>query len=185
MSLVNPRNWMVLKTEGLIDSGEDIDINDAMALYVLGLYLICQTITTVGYGDVNPANTLERIYLIFVMLVGVFSFGFISSALTSLMHHHDEKVLQDKKAETMLQTLHSEYEFDETLFDKMKKLIRIPSKTSEINRVVWLIERSKENEQIHMDVCRSLFSAYDCFPFLARYIPEIRYEFVFWLIPRL
>ncbi len=105
MSLIDPRNWMVLKTVALVESGENIEMGDVWALYVLGLYMVTQTITTVGYGDVNPVNTLERVYVIGVMLVGVFTFGFISSALTSLMQHHDENVLQQKKTETILQAL--------------------------------------------------------------------------------
>jgi hypothetical protein len=35
-----------------------------LQLYVLSLYFMTTTMTTVGYGDYSANNTIERIYLI-------------------------------------------------------------------------------------------------------------------------
>jgi len=50
-------NWLANKLAVLQDSGEDINIETAesqIRVYFLALYFVMQTITTVGYGDVNP-----------------------------------------------------------------------------------------------------------------------------------
>lgn len=47
--------------------------------------------STVGYGDVNPTNTLERIFAVIIMIIGVIVFSFISGSLSSIMLNWDEK----------------------------------------------------------------------------------------------
>lgn len=45
--------------------------------YVMSLYWSVVTMITVGYGDVTPVNTSERLFVIFVMLIscGVFAYS--------------------------------------------------------------------------------------------------------------
>jgi hypothetical protein len=45
---------------------------------------------TVGYGDVNPATSAERLLYIFLMFAGVIVFGFFQGTLTSLIQTLDE-----------------------------------------------------------------------------------------------
>lgn len=47
------------------------------------------TITTVGYGDVGPKTTVERIYVMFLMIVGVTFFTLLSGALAAIMTAYD------------------------------------------------------------------------------------------------
>ena len=56
---------------------EDDDWNN----YVTASYLVVTTVATVGYGDIHATNTLERIFLIILMVLGVTFFGLFSSAL--------------------------------------------------------------------------------------------------------
>jgi len=86
----NDRNWLDIKVQALVDGGEEIAEDDYVAKYLISIYFVIQTITTVGYGDVNPSSSAERIYVIAVMLVGVITFGFISGGLSSLLQTLDE-----------------------------------------------------------------------------------------------
>lgn len=40
--------------------------------------------TTVGYGDVRPHTTAERVYCIFVMFLGATAFGYIIGTKSSI-----------------------------------------------------------------------------------------------------
>ena len=53
------------------------------------MYFTVQTLATVGYGDVNPANNLERCYIIFLMLTGVVTFATATGSLGSLIQNFD------------------------------------------------------------------------------------------------
>lgn len=53
---------------------------------------------TVGYGDIYPVTLYERLYTIFLMIVGVSAFTFISGALSSIISNYDlqQAALQEK-----------------------------------------------------------------------------------------
>jgi hypothetical protein len=45
--------------------------------------------TTVGYGDFSGHTSSERLFVIFLMLIGVYSFTYISGALASIIQNVD------------------------------------------------------------------------------------------------
>jgi len=83
------RSWLTLKHDAIIDQGEAIE--GSVQTYFLSLYFVTQTFTTVGYGDVNPSNTLERVFVVILMLAGVFAFSFASGSLASIMQNYDSQ----------------------------------------------------------------------------------------------
>jgi len=50
----------------------------------LGMWLVIQTVTTVGYGDVTPKSEVGRILISLVMLWGVAFLAIITAAITSV-----------------------------------------------------------------------------------------------------
>lgn len=58
-------------------------------LYVTSCYFVLTTTATVGYGDIYPMNTLERLFCMGLMMIGVLSFTFISGALSSILQTYD------------------------------------------------------------------------------------------------
>jgi hypothetical protein len=57
--------------------------------YVCSAYFVLTTMATVGYGDISPQTTLERIFGCVLMVVGVVSFTFVSGALASILSNFD------------------------------------------------------------------------------------------------
>lgn len=111
---------MKQKLESLNLDGEDIDITDHYDCYLLSLYFLIQTITTVGYGEINPTNTIERVVVTFFMLVGAVSFSFAAGSISSIMNTMDE--LSEQKKQLMqnvnrLRRVSLEYEFKDELYE--------------------------------------------------------------------
>lgn len=71
-----------------IDSYQDLN---QVQTYIVSVYYVMTTTSTVGYGDISPANTFERLYGCALMLIGVLSFTFISGALSSILSSYDIK----------------------------------------------------------------------------------------------
>jgi CRP-like cAMP-binding protein len=81
---VNFRNVNWMTTGGL----EGLDIPRQ---YMVSVYWAFTTMTTVGYGDINVANDLERGFAIFAMLIGASVFGYVIGNVTVMMENFDQQ----------------------------------------------------------------------------------------------
>lgn len=86
-TLSKERSWLTMKQASIQESGETLSGN--LQTYLISMYYVTQTFTTVGYGDVNPSSTGERMFAVLMMLIGVFSFSFASGSLASIMQNVD------------------------------------------------------------------------------------------------
>jgi Trk-type K+ transport system membrane component len=57
--------------------------------YLTSFYFTVTTITTVGYGDISGSSSLEQIFCIILMVIGVVGFGLLSGALTNILQNYD------------------------------------------------------------------------------------------------
>jgi len=73
--------WRVVRQQGFTP---DPHTDSWVDLYILDLYWVMMTMTTVGYGDIPPENTGDRIYAILAMLVSPLFFGTVVSLLTHI-----------------------------------------------------------------------------------------------------
>ena len=58
--------------------------------YILAVYFIISTMTTVGYGDVSASTFPEHVFCIVLMIFGVITFTFTSGALASILNNLDQ-----------------------------------------------------------------------------------------------
>jgi hypothetical protein len=63
----------------------DLDDKSLYERLVLSSYYAISTLTTVGYGDYIPRNNLERLFSIFIMLLGVAMFSYVMGNFTNLI----------------------------------------------------------------------------------------------------
>lgn len=54
-------------------------------LYTDALYFSITTMATVGYGDINGSNTIEKYVCLCMMIFGVAFFSIINSSIASIM----------------------------------------------------------------------------------------------------
>jgi voltage-gated potassium channel len=69
---------------------------DTISYYNVSLYWAVTTLTTVGYGDITPATNFARIYTMFVMVIGVASYGVIIGNFSRMIMLAD-KYKEEKK----------------------------------------------------------------------------------------
>ncbi|MFL5942085.1 MAG: potassium channel family protein [Gaiellaceae bacterium] len=60
-----------------------VDHSDYSSIW-LGMWWVLQTVTTVGYGDVVPTNTVGKLITAFVMLEGIAFLSIITAGITSV-----------------------------------------------------------------------------------------------------
>lgn len=64
--------------------GEVSEMNK-LSQYITSFYFMITTFSTVGYGDMSANNTLEKIFCILIMCIGVTAFAMGTSTLTNVL----------------------------------------------------------------------------------------------------
>ena len=79
------------------DDGSGLDAPTEIQ-YLYSVYWALMTLTTVGYGDITPANDAERSYALLALLVGALVFGYMLSSIGDLIASLDKNGgrVQDK-----------------------------------------------------------------------------------------
>lgn len=64
--------------------GSGADTDSDLKKYIITLYWVFTTMTTVGYGDITPTNDLERAFAVVVMIFGATVFGYIIGSIAEI-----------------------------------------------------------------------------------------------------
>ncbi len=86
--------------------------------------------TTVGYGDFSAKTTVERIFCIFLMMIGVVSFTFISGSLSSIISNFDQSSANIQEKLLFLNKLKLNYGIEGDLYEDCSRAIRYDEKTT-------------------------------------------------------
>jgi hypothetical protein len=78
------------------------------------------TITTVGYGDVSAETAIERIFVMFVMVVGVSFFTLLSGALASIMTAYDSQSSELKEKVLFLNQMKVKTKISDALYHQIR-----------------------------------------------------------------
>lgn len=70
---------------------EGLDIHSFMSIYITSFYYIWITVFGIGYGDIVPINIHERVFSVFLLIVGVMIYSWTVSAISSYSDPKDEK----------------------------------------------------------------------------------------------
>ena len=75
------------------------DSLNSQQIYVKTLYYVITTFSTVGYGDITPKASKEIAYVMFVQLIGVMIFAYITGSVTTLIMNFQqrEKMLSENE----------------------------------------------------------------------------------------
>ncbi len=66
-------------------TGSNFESSGNYKLYNAAFYFTVTTMVTVGYGDITAKNLGERIFCIFLMFFGVFTFTFGTGIIASII----------------------------------------------------------------------------------------------------
>jgi hypothetical protein len=93
-------------------------------LYIVSFYFTVTTIVTVGYGDITPKNSGERVVCILLMIIGVISFSIGTGVLSSIIANYDTALAKLEEKMSTLQEMKSEYKLDSELYKKLSNTLK-------------------------------------------------------------
>lgn len=135
ISTLNPEmNWVL--QYGQIDSSE-------LSLYISSLYWVITTLSTVGYGDIKPANSTERGMCIFVMLLGVFFYSYTVGTISTIMSGLNRERQKVNNKLLILQEIKSEFKLNKNLEKRIINAIKLnrTCSTEEFNQLYKSLPR--------------------------------------------
>jgi hypothetical protein len=95
----DPDGWMTNEVKNL----------SPIELYLMSVYFVITTMTTVGYGDISAGTVTEQLFCIILMILGVVIFTFLSGALASMIGTMDEDDCDSKEKVRYLEQIQYKY----------------------------------------------------------------------------
>lgn len=73
-----------------------VDGDDWVTRYITSLYWAITTMITVGYGDITPITSPEKLYTVFFMLLACGVFGYTMSRIGTIFQSFEENSMEFK-----------------------------------------------------------------------------------------
>ena len=96
--------------------------------YIISLYFVTTTMTTVGYGDMSGKTGVEQVYLIIMMMSGGFIFSMLTGSLSSILQSMDQSNAALAEKMLYLNRLQNQYGVGGELYNEIKKTLNYDSK---------------------------------------------------------
>ena len=117
IGLIGPepaQSWVLVY--GYMDESE-------FQFYLICVYWVITTLTTVGYGDIGPQNYAERIAAWMVMIFGVFVYSYIIGAVSGLVSSLNASKNQLNKKYEVLNKIAEKYNINPLFYRKIQKAL--------------------------------------------------------------
>lgn len=103
--------WVILAINGLACGWNKLELQniapDFATDYINALYWTITTITTVGYGDIIPVTNAQKLYAIFVQILGFGVFTFIIGTVASqLLRKDPARIRYEENIEGLASLMH-------------------------------------------------------------------------------
>jgi len=122
-------------------------------IYLASYYWALVTMTTIGYGDINPTTDIERVYEIFAMLVGTSVFAYVVGSLVTIVSNMDRKSNEYHEFMDHLNEHMLEMNLSEDLKNKVRKFFTFQQSSNDMGRYRQIL--SQLSPAIRGDVARA------------------------------
>ncbi len=94
-------------------------------LYFIGIYYIITTVTTVGYGDLTCVTPKEKLFGIFIEIVGIIAYSWILTSISNYVKSKSDQEEEYFKKYKILEDIKMTYDdFSEDLFERIDRYIK-------------------------------------------------------------
>ena len=79
-----------------------LDISDFRHIYICSIYILLMALTTVGYGDITCCSFPERIFQVFLLIIGIMAYSWLVSSFSNFIKKINEKSVDFEKKKYIL-----------------------------------------------------------------------------------
>jgi hypothetical protein len=92
--------------------------------YVLSLYYIIVTMLTIGFGEIHPVNSTERLFATLLMFTGGITFGSLINKLATFLNQRNPQAKAFKLHMNELKSYLMDFKFPRELSTRVKVLTK-------------------------------------------------------------
>ena len=107
-------------------------------LYYISLYWTLTTVTTVGYGNVSAFSSIEKIYSIFVICLGIVIYSFWIGTLSGIISNLNQKRDELNEKLDYIEDIYRNYDIEKSTYVKVKKTLLFNTNKDEIENKVLI-----------------------------------------------
>ena len=149
-------------------------------LYIVAIYWSVTTLVTVGYGDIYPTNTIERIYCFIIMITGIITYSYTVSSISNIIGSLDSrKALLMKKIDT-LNSISRSHKLNHKFYNKLCYALEYEHKNhdKELESILLDLPVGIKHELLQIiyedKVCKNSFFKAKSLAFVAWVAPKLR-----------
>ena len=79
-----------------------LEITEFKNIYICAIYILLMALTTVGYGDITCCSLHERIFQVFLLIIGIMAYSWIVSSFSNFVKKLNEKSVDFEKKKNIL-----------------------------------------------------------------------------------
>ena len=79
-----------------------LNVAEFKDIYICAIYILLMTLTTVGYGDITCCSFLERIFQVFLLIIGIIAYSWLVSSFSNFVQKLNEKSADYEKKKSIL-----------------------------------------------------------------------------------
>ena len=79
-----------------------LEIAEFHNLYICAIYILLMALTTVGYGDITCYSFHERIFQIFLLIIGIIAYSWVVSSFSNFIQKLNEKSADYEKKKSII-----------------------------------------------------------------------------------
>ena len=102
-----------------------LEINEFEKIYICAIYVLIVTLTTVGYGDITCCSLKERIFQVFLLIIGIIAYSWLISSFSNLVQKINEKSVDYEKKKSILDEIKfNNPNLSDSLYGKILKYLK-------------------------------------------------------------
>lgn len=88
--------------------------------YSKAIYFTITTITTVGYGDILANTSIEKCFVMIIMISGVIGFSYATGTLSQIIQNYDSQNARYREQIDVLEKIRENYSVPQQVYARIK-----------------------------------------------------------------
>ena len=96
-----------------------------MDIYICAIYILIMALTTVGYGDITCYSLVERIFQLFLLVIGIMAYSWLVSSFSNYIKKLNERTADFEKKKSILDEIKFNHKnLPESLYERILRYLK-------------------------------------------------------------